>query len=439
MIVLYEGINIQGNGGVNPSATFTSDPFPLLDAIDCTVTEERNGQFSLLLSYPIGAQYWEKIIPDAVIMASPRPNADVEPFRIYEIRQVIDGIVTARANHLVYDLDGLSIGAPQQTFDGLQGITAILNQLDISGQFVSRCFEIANDGIVDTTTTLDFGNIKYCSIWKTIGIVAAAFNAEMKYTWNTATNRCTITFCAARGTAKPTIISYGVNLVRLDRKLDYSKLYSRVVATWFNPDPNAVPTYWQGYANTGYTGRVRSLWLDVTDQFESIPTTQDLDDLAQAYVDSHDFNPLSDLTVDFVPFENTTENMYAPLPKLTDNAPYVKRKSGGALDLGIRNRETDKVVGGTVAWNQLVQNGNFASISGWSAQNCSRSVASNKCTLTATGTNPRIYRSFVTDPNHVYLFSAFVTPSLSTESCDIMLYSSGSSISSGNKIGRAHV
>lgn len=307
MIVLYEGINIEGNGGFYPSATFTSDPFPLLDAISCTVTEERNGQFSLDLQYPIGSQYWEKIIPDAVIMASPRPNAGVEPFRIYEIRQVIDGIVTARANHLVYDLDGLSIGLPASYFDGLQGISAILAELETAGQFMSRCFEIANDGIVDTTTTIDFKNEKYVTIWKTIGIIAAAFNAEMKYTWNTSTNRCTITFCAARGTEKPTIISYGVNLIALDRKLNYSGLYSRVVANWFNPDPNGNPPIWQGVANTGYTGRVRSFWIDVTEQFPTFPTAEELDAAAQEYVDAHDFNPLSDLSVSFVPTGNTTD------------------------------------------------------------------------------------------------------------------------------------
>ena len=35
MITLYEGINIRGNGGLNPSAVFTSQPYPLLDAFDC--------------------------------------------------------------------------------------------------------------------------------------------------------------------------------------------------------------------------------------------------------------------------------------------------------------------------------------------------------------------------------------------------------------------
>lgn len=305
-IYLYDGINISGNGGLNPSATFTSDPYELYDVLDCVVTEERNGQFNLVLKYPIGASYWEKILPDAIIMASPRPGADVEPFRIVEIEQVLAGVLTARANHLVYDLDGLSFGYPTDRFSTAAGITNVLNELTNAGQFISRCFELANDGITDTTTVVDFGEEKSITIWKAIGTIAAAFNAELKYTWDTSTNRCTITFCAARGTAKSAVIAYGVNIVSLDRKLDYSELYSRVVMVYFR-GPNASPPYDQGVANTGYTGRERSLWIDVTDQYQTRPSIATLNAQAQAYVDSHDWNPSNQLSVEFVPLENTTD------------------------------------------------------------------------------------------------------------------------------------
>ena len=304
MITLYEGIDIRITAEHPNGAAFTSPPYPLLDAIDCTITEERNGQFSLVMRYPIGAQYSEKIIPDAIIMATPRPNAGEEPFRIYEIEQVIEGVVTARANHLVYDLDGLSVGLPDADYrwGNVHGITNVLNVLDSAGQFITRCFQIANDGIVDTTTTVDFGGAKSVTIWKAIGTICAAFGAEMKYTWDSTTNNCTITFCAARGTAKPAIISYGVNLISLDRKLDYSGLYSRVMCVWFGAD-----FYRQGYADTGYTGRERSLWIDVTDDYSSTPSVATLNARAQAYVDAHEWNPSSQLTVEFVPMGNTTQ------------------------------------------------------------------------------------------------------------------------------------
>ena len=195
-----------------------------------------------------------------------------------------------------------------QRWGTAQGITSVLNILNSVGQFTTRCFSVANDGIVDTTTIVNFGGAKQVTIWKAIGTICAAFGAEMKYTWDSTTNNCTITFCAARGTAKPAIISYGVNLISLDRKLDYSALYSRVVAVYYYPqgDPN-YGYYRQGVANTGYTGRERSLWIDVTDDYSSTPSVATLDARAQAYVDSHDWNSSSQLTVEFVPMGNTTQ------------------------------------------------------------------------------------------------------------------------------------
>lgn len=48
---------------------------------------------------------------------------------------------------------------------------------------------------------------------------------------------------------------------------------------------------------------------------------------------------------------------------VTDKVPYNFRTAGGSADVG--NRENDKIVGGTICWNQLVQNGNFESTAYW--------------------------------------------------------------------------
>lgn len=55
-----------------------------------------------------------------------------------------------------------------------------------------------------------------------------------------------------------------------------------------------------------------------------------------------------------------------------DNSPYLYRQSPSGkscVDLS--------VVGGTIAWNQLVQNGNFESGDGWTAQGCSITLSGN--------------------------------------------------------------
>ena len=85
-----------------------------------------------------------------------------------------------------------------------------------------------------------------------------------------------------------------------------------------------------------------------------------------------------------------------------DKVPYTFRKSGGEYDVG--NNEADTLVGGTVAWNQLVQDGDFASTTGWEATNASAAYSGNVCTLTANGSSTfmRLQRSFTPVSGHVY-------------------------------------
>ena len=61
----------------------------------------------------------------------------------------------------------------------------------------------------------------------------------------------------------------------------------------------------------------------------------------------------------------------------TENkTPYIYRASAGG------DRVYEKLIGGTVAWNQLVQNGNFADTSGWTSNNGNISVSNNIGTYT---------------------------------------------------------
>ena len=87
----------------------------------------------------------------------------------------------------------------------------------------------------------------------------------------------------------------------------------------------------------------------------------------------------------------------------TDDKPYVFRKGKGTL------AKIKKLVGGSLAWNQLVQNGNFADTSIWEGVNATLSVSNNKGTVTV-GNEGREWaviqvRQFPYIANHVYLFS----------------------------------
>ena len=102
-----------------------------------------------------------------------------------------------------------------------------------------------------------------------------------------------------------------------------------------------------------------------------------------------------------------------------DKVPYLFRQSGGGLTVG--NREyMDAIVGGTVAWNQLVKNGNFANgTAEWGTNRVSLSVENKVCKLQISNadTSSSIYQICDKAPiaTHKYLYSITITSSKTTK------------------------
>lgn len=79
---------------------------------------------------------------------------------------------------------------------------------------------------------------------------------------------------------------------------------------------------------------------------------------------------------------STLYDMATPSAYNNDKVPYLFRPSGGGKYIG--GIEKDSIVGGTVAWNQLLWNGNFESVIGFSPVRVSLSANNNVLTMTVT-------------------------------------------------------
>lgn len=90
-----------------------------------------------------------------------------------------------------------------------------------------------------------------------------------------------------------------------------------------------------------------------------------------------------------------------------DKAPYLFRKTAGTVSR-IGNKIYDQVFGGSFNWNQLVQNGNFESTTGWTAQNGNiNSASNNELDVSYLGNgefgqNVFCGLGFTPDANHVF-------------------------------------
>ena len=106
---------------------------------------------------------------------------------------------------------------------------------------------------------------------------------------------------------------------------------------------------------------------------------------------------------------------------IEDQVPYLFRTSGGSVDIG--DREYDEIVGGSIVWNQLVQNGDFSDgTTGWAPQNAgaSLSVSEGVATVTLNSGTPSPYNPALTCIipgvlNHVYFVDIIVKPSITCQ------------------------
>ena len=96
-------------------------------------------------------------------------------------------------------------------------------------------------------------------------------------------------------------------------------------------------------------------------------------------------------------------------------AEYTFRTSGGDADLGSGTAQIKRLMGRTLAFNQLMQNGNFESWQGWSFGSQfdgTISVANNTATLTVTGSKKtaQMIQYTTVVAGHKYYFASSVKP-----------------------------
>lgn len=106
----------------------------------------------------------------------------------------------------------------------------------------------------------------------------------------------------------------------------------------------------------------------------------------------------------------------------TDASMY--RTSGGSEDIATGIARINSIKGNTVAWNQLVKNGNFVDTNDWSASSGTISASNNILTYTvSTPYNGPVLtqRNFQKATGHKFLFSCELNYSSDPESLDVYI------------------
>ena len=121
-----------------------------------------------------------------------------------------------------------------------------------------------------------------------------------------------------------------------------------------------------------------------------------------------------------------------------ENAPFVKRRSGGNVPFPALLK--DKIIGASVVWNQLVKNGNFASLSGWSKNGTAEySVSNNVLTFNCVDSTKanRLWTSVNSIAGHKYLLAYDCKSTSDTNIASVLTDNSGATASRGTRPSRA--
>ena len=265
----------------------------LSDAISCEVEEERNGAYELTMEYPITGKHYSDIDLRRIILAKPNFTDDPQPFRIYKIERILEGIATIYAKHTSYDCADFAVVPHTST-----GITQTLANLlsNCQGQSDPRFAQIVLDSdLSNQTSTFAVTEPSTLRSWfgGREGSLIDIYGGEWKYDgW-----QCSL--LSNRGADRGVKILYGKNMMQLDTEVKTTNVYTHMRGFWKNDDGTIV-TSGLRVIQSG-AGYVRILVYDFSDKYENRPTVTQLNNACDAYIAANNLtSPAENITLDFV-------------------------------------------------------------------------------------------------------------------------------------------
>lgn len=270
----------------------------LPEAVTATVTEERNGAFTLEFRLPMTAAHFNEIGLGGLILAKPNPYDDAQMFRIQKISRPIGGIVTVKANHVSYDLAKTSVLPFTAT-----GASAALSGIK-SNMTGGSAFRFFTDL---TNTTSSFTN-KIPQSARALfggqqGSILDTFGGEFEW------DNLQINLLANRGQDRGVRIAYGKNLTDLRQDENIENMYTAVMPYVQDGNGNTAVGSLQTIVQTT---EPRILNLDLSYEFDitggTLPEASEINEKAQAYIEANDLSsPHVTIDVKFINLADTEE------------------------------------------------------------------------------------------------------------------------------------
>lgn len=265
--------------------------------VSCEVTEEANGIFELAMQYPMDGIHYEYIADRAIIKAKADQFREPQLFRVYSISRPMSGIVTISAEHISYDLSGIPV-KPFSAGNAPTAITGLKNNAVVACPF---------DFWTDKDTQGSFAVTAPASIRSRLGGVSGSildvYGGEYEF------DNYAVKLHNNRGMDRGVSIRYGKNLTDIQQEQNCSSVATGVYPYWVDENGANLVELPERIINApGKYNFVRIRPLDLSSEFETRPTTDQLRSKAESYVKENNIGvPNVSLSVSFAQLEQTEE------------------------------------------------------------------------------------------------------------------------------------
>ena len=277
------------------ATTFTTNGLGRLpDAVECTVSEERNGPYELFMRYPITGRHYSDIAISRIICAVPADGRAAQPFRIYRMEKPLDGIVSIYAEHISYELNHI----PVMPFTASGCAEALTRMVAYSAQ--DNPFTTWTDKSVSGNFTLDHPEQFRALLGGIQGSILDVYGkGEYEF------DGYTVKLYVNRGTDSGVVLRYGKDITSLRQDENIESTITGVCPYWQDAQTGATVTLpekavWSATAaNYPYK---RTAVVEFSGDFQEQPTVAQLRARANQYIEDNDIGiPKISLDVEFVP------------------------------------------------------------------------------------------------------------------------------------------
>lgn len=284
----------------------------LVDAISCTVTEERNGEYELEMEYPESGKLFKELKHSRIIGAVPSEDAAIQGFEIYKISKPINGVVTVDARHVSYRLshvptllDGTVVSSAQSALQMLFDKAMVSHPFSFTTD-VTKAGTFDSDGLYSIRGMLA----------GTTGSILQSFGGEYEFdNWR-------VILHSVRGAKTNVVLDYGKNIADFKQEENIENTSTSVIAYWENSSSDSGITRVVGdIQNSDNVNRFpynKPLLLDCSQDYKDAPTKDQLNVKAQSYIKANGIGiPHVSIDVSFVALWQTEEYKdIAPLEKV---------------------------------------------------------------------------------------------------------------------------